>query len=48
VGGGAGYLHSAGIGIWGPKGLAAGVAGMEVGGGEPRGTMLKLKLFKGH
>jgi hypothetical protein len=48
VGGGVGHLCSMGIGIWEPKGLAVGVMGLELGGGEPRGTMLKPKLFKGH
>jgi hypothetical protein len=45
AGGGAGYLCSADIGVWELKGSAIGVMGLEVGGREPRGTMLKLKLL---
>jgi hypothetical protein len=48
VGGGVEHLYSMGIGVWEPKIIAVGVAGLEVGGGEPRGTVLKPKLFKGH
>jgi hypothetical protein len=39
VRGGAECLRMAGISVWALKGLAAGVAGLVVGGREPRGAI---------
>jgi hypothetical protein len=44
VGGGAEHLHSAAIGVWVPKGSAVGVVGLEVGSGEPIGTIVGLEV----
>jgi hypothetical protein len=40
-------VRSAAIGVWALKGLAAGVAGLEVGSGEPIGTVVGLEVGGG-
>jgi hypothetical protein len=47
VGGGAECLGGAAIGVWAPKGSAAGVTGLEVDGGEPIGTVAGLEVGGG-
>jgi hypothetical protein len=41
---GAERLCGGAIGVWALKGLAAGVTGVEVGGGEPRGAVVGLEV----
>jgi hypothetical protein len=47
AGGGAYRLRGVAIGVWAPKGSSAGVAGLEVHGGEPIGTVTGLEVGGG-
>jgi hypothetical protein len=44
VAGGAEYLCSMAIGVWVPKGSPVGVVDLEVGGGDPIGTIAGLEV----
>jgi hypothetical protein len=44
AGGGAERVHGRGaVGIWVPKGMLAGIAGLKGDGGEPSGTVVDLE-----
>jgi hypothetical protein len=47
VGRGAGCLYGMAISVWALKGSAAGVADLEVGGGEPGVTVVGLEVGGG-